>query len=216
MSSLTDAEAALVLTLLAVVFVFVVFMLLLARFSSSIATKGRVPVVVCSNECSCVSKEVEGKKSEYVIDMMSQVTENKSHLTDLGFQPQLMITNAPQIDWFKSEVNVEFPVSDEDNGIRELDQTDNSSTETEDAPETVECSTPIDAKEPPVVLQWAPRANRRRIEQTSVHPRPVCSLDGHQKSFADSAAFWRRQTEKPHVKFADPLHVSISASDPAY
>ncbi|KAI6193469.1 hypothetical protein M3Y96_01021100 [Aphelenchoides besseyi] len=202
MSSLTDAEAALVLTLLAVVFVFVVFMLLLARFSSSIATKGRVPVVVCSNECSCVSKEVEGKKSEYVIDMMSQ--------------PQLMITNAPQIDWFKSEVNVEFPVSDEDNGIRELDQTDNSSTETEDAPETVECSTPIDAKEPPVVLQWAPRTNRRRIEQTSVHPRPVCSLDGHQKSFADSAAFWRRQTEKPHVKFADPLHVSISASDPAY
>ncbi|KAI6195911.1 hypothetical protein M3Y94_01044800 [Aphelenchoides besseyi] len=199
MSSLTDAEAALLLTLLAVVFLFVVFMLLLARFSSSIAAKGRVPVVVCSKECSCVQKEVEEKKSEYVIDMMPQ--------------PQLMIADAPRIDWSKSEVNVEFPASDEDNGIRELDQTDDSSTETEDEPETAECSTPIDAKQPPVVSQWAPRANRRSTEETSVHPRPVCSLDGHQKSFADSAAFWRRQTEKPHVKFADPVHVSISASE---
>ncbi|KAI6170181.1 hypothetical protein M3Y98_01213000 [Aphelenchoides besseyi] len=89
-------------------------------------------------------------------------------------QPKLMINDTSRIDSSELEVNVEFPVSDEDNGILELGQTDNSSTE------------------------------------TTVHPRPVCSLDGHQKLFADSAAFWRRQTEKPHVKFADPLHVAIS------
>ncbi|KAI6193186.1 hypothetical protein M3Y96_00991700 [Aphelenchoides besseyi] len=141
LSSLTGVEAALVLTLLAVVFVFVVFILLLARFSFSIATKGRVPAVICSNECSCVSKEVEGKKSEYVIDMMSQ--------------PKLMINDTSRIDSSELEVNVEFPVSDEDNGILELGQTDNSSTETTVPNVNFPC-------EPCVVQRSVQRGSKRR------------------------------------------------------